>query len=304
MVRLKPAVNAAILLTNYNEWGSLELTLDSILHGDSSVDDIIIIDDGSTHECGYKAQLPNTVRIIRHSTRIGVGFSRNEASRLSQSDVLGFFDAHQRIEPLSISKCAALAVERQSIVCPDVSGLEEETRLHGSFFNLTRGEHQFSSIWIDRKPVGPITQVTSVRAPAYFFPRNLYPQLAWSSLLGGWGGSEASISVKAFFCGIKILHLCGPLIRHQFKTKFHYDVGWQEVWRNHAIIARICFTDRTWNRFWLPKVFGPHLAQSVLDELESDEIRAEQMEFAQYKVRPDEEFWTHLLFRKVPAELL
>jgi hypothetical protein len=119
-------------------------------------------------------------------------------------------------------------------------------------------------------------------------------------LLRGWGASEASIVVKSFFTGIGIWHIAGPVSRHRFQRKFPYATTWEGVWRNHAIIARICFNDATWFRYWLPKVFEAHLDTAAREALASDDIRAEHEAFLAQKVRTDRQFWTELLRQEPP----
>jgi hypothetical protein len=143
-----------------------------------------------------------------------------------------------------------------------------------------------------------MSRISSLKAPGYIMPRSIYERVRWPVSLRGWGGSEAAVSLKAFFLGIPILHLCGPLTRHLFKTSFQYDVDSQGVAWNHAVIARICFEERTWHEHWLPEFFAKELPESTLQDLESPAIRDEQREFQHRKTRSDCDFWRWLL--KVP----
>jgi hypothetical protein len=72
------------------------------------------------------------------------------------------------------------------------------------------------------------------------------------------------------------------------------------VWRNHAIIARVCFDDSTWFQYWLPQVFEPHLTEEARHTLESMEIQDEHDEFIRRKVRTDRQFWTDLMQTSPP----
>jgi hypothetical protein len=121
--------------------------------------------------------------------------------------------------------------------------------------------------------------------------------------LRGWGASEAAISIKAFFLGIDILHVCGPLTRHLFRPKFRYSVTDEGVSRNHALIARVCFDDRTWFDYWLPRVFEGCLSLETIRELDAPEVVAEHEAFLNLKRRSDLEFWRGLLRRKEPSVL-
>ena len=106
--------------------------------------------------------------------------------------------------------------------------------------------------------------------------------------------------IKSFFMGIEILHLTGPVARHRFQRRAAYLTSWDEVWRNQAIIARICFDDNAWFGYWLPKLFAPHLTDEARAAVESAEVLAEHREFARRKVRSDSQFWTELLRRPPP----
>jgi hypothetical protein len=146
-----------------------------------------------------------------------------------------------------------------------------------------------------------VSRVTSLKAPAYAIPRSIYERVHWIEALRGWGGSEAAVSLKAFFTGIDILHLHGPLAKHRFRRSFPYETTWEEVWRNQALIARVCFEERTWYDYWLPQVFAGHLSKEALAELESVDVTAEQRAFCAIKSRSDREFWTELLRQTEPA---
>jgi glycosyltransferase involved in cell wall biosynthesis len=265
--------------------------------------EIIVVDDGSND--GSCANLDrDQVRVIRHDRRVGVAHSRNLGARYSRGHVLVFLDGHQRVSPGCLDHCAAVALDKSAIVWPDVRALHNRTAVaHGAFFRLGSDGKPFTAVWNNRRPGQPITKITSLRAPGYFVPRDLFDDLRWIPQLRGWGGSEAAIALKAFFLGIDILHVCGPVARHLFRRTFGYAVRDEEVVRNHALIARVCFDDRTWFEYWLPHVFEEHLSPEAVHDLEAPDVVAEHKEFLTLKRRPDREFWRGLLRRKEPAGL-
>jgi glycosyltransferase involved in cell wall biosynthesis len=291
----------SIIITAHNEGAEAQRTVESVQGNTLGPCEILLVDDGSTDGCCSFADADG-IHVIRREGRVGVADSRDLASMQTRGDVLAFFDAHQRIERGSLERCAEVALTRNAIVVPDLCDFDDNQRLHGAYF-VQRRDKRFGAEWKCREPRARVTRISSLRAPAYVLPRSLYPKLRWSSHLRGWGGTEAALSLKAFFAGVDILHLCGPLVRHKFKRAFHYNVGWQEVWRNHAITARICFSERTWRRYWWPVVFEPHLTDRDRSDLDSDALLAERDEFARHKVRRDGEYWTRLLFRPIPESL-
>lgn len=300
--RIAGAPLLSVIITAHNEGPEARLTVESVRANTQIPCEILLVDEGSTDGC---CDLPaqDGVRVIRRETRVGVALARDLAASQSCGDVLVFLDAHQRVESGSLEQCAALALSRNAIVVPDLCDFDNETRLHGAYFVHGARGRWLAAEWKLRAPRANVTRINSLRAPAYALPRRLYPTLRWSQALRGWGGTEAALSLKAFFAGIEILHLCGPLVQHKFKRSFHYNVGWREVWRNQAIVARVCFAERTWDRYWRP-VFAKHLAEEDLRELDAPAILAERDAFTTQKVRSDQEFWTRLAFCRVPAALM
>ena len=157
--------------------------------------------------------------------------------------------------------------------------------------------------WNRRSPRDKLSRISTLIVPGYVMPRTVYEKVHWVRALRGWGASEAAVTVKAFFQDIDIFHLCGPLARHFFRKgrQIPYSAPWESVWRNHALVARVCFDDRTWYEHWLPNVFYQHLTPAVRSELESPEVIAEHEAFLAVKVRPDREFWRGLLRVEEPV---
>lgn len=300
-----PAVSptVSVVITTHNEGAELARTIRSIVENTRSLAEVLIVDDGSD-DGSCDAIANDHVRVIRHDRRVGVAFSRDEASRAARGDVICYLDAHQRVSPACLDRCAGVAVQRRAIVTPDIKdyGLLR-WRLHGAEFQLCPKHGYFSAVWRQWFQRRGISRVTALRAPPYLIPRDLYTDVAWSANLQGWGASEASVVMKSFFMGIPILLYSGPLARHRFQKQFPYETTWEGVWRNQAIIARICFDERTWSRYWLRRVFEPHLSDEARRAVESDAVRQEHAEFQARKRRADREFWTELLRSSPPEDV-
>ena len=69
---------------------------------------------------------------------------------------------------------------------------------------------------------------------------------------------------------------------------------------NHALIARVCFDDRTWQRY-RRRVARP--TSATLAEMNSPAVLAEHEAFMAIKARPDREFWAWLLHQREPKAL-
>jgi len=281
----------SVIITAYDEGEELVKTINSVRAGTRQSYEIIVVDDGST-DGSCDAIEADGVRVIRHDERVGIAASRNDACAVARGDVFAFLDGHQRLSPGCLDQCAETAQQRQAIVWPDVRGLTDRGWTgHGALLRLCEKRAYFSGTWIRRKPPEPLSPISTLIVPGYVMPRQVYDRVRWIGALRGWGASEAAITVKAFFLKIPILHLCGPLARHLFRKKLPYSVPWETVWRNHALVARVCFDERTWFDNWLPEVFEGHLTDPMLQDLESPDVLAEHEAFIAAKERTDQEFF-------------
>jgi glycosyltransferase involved in cell wall biosynthesis len=287
-------MSIGVVITAHNEGHEVQRTLASVRENTRRALEIVLVDDGSTDGCCNGALGPD-VQMLRFGQRLGVAASRNAGAAAATSPVLVFADAHQRFSPGCLDLCAETAVARDAIVWPDVCGLDDRCALcHGARFKFRPGRG-FYARWNVPRPVHRISRISSLKAPGYIMPRAIYDRVRWPAELRGWGGSEAAVSLKAFFLGIPILHLCGPIARHLFKESFQYEVNSAGVAWNHAVIARVCFEERTWEEYWWPHIFAKELPAAILNELNSAAIRDEHQEFQRGKIRRDRDFWRWLL---------
>lgn len=295
------SANCSVVITAHDESEELQRTLRSLHRSSRASHELILVDDGTSQPLSVP---PGTDHVLRHERRAGVAASRHEAALLASGDVIAFADAHQRFTRDCYDSCAAVAIQRQAVVSPTVRGFGWlDSRFYGARFRLCPEHGYFKADWITKKPRAILTEHTSLKGPGYCIPRDLYLRLAWSPLLRGWGGSEAWITLKAFFQRIPILYLRGPIAYHRFRKKFPYKVTWDEIWRNQALLARVVFDERTWRHYWLPELFAAHLSPKVIAEMDSPAVVAEHEAFQPQKSRPDREFWEVLLGQDVPPQL-
>ena len=293
----------SVIITVHNEGEEVRRTVESVRANTESDCEIIVVDDGSTDGCcqGLEA---GGIRVIQHSRRIGVAPSRHEGTLAARGDVLAYMDGHQRVSWRCLDRCADLALARNAIVWPDVRNMKRiAATAHGASMRLCPKYGFITSRWHQTAPRGKLSKISTLRAPGYLIPREIYRRVSWIRGLRGWGASELAIALKAFFLEIDILHTCGPTMWHKFKKKFHYSVSHSNLWRNHALIARICFDDRTWFSYWLPHVFQKYMNSEIEQALESDDVIGQHEAFMAAKLRTDREFWRGLLRTNEPPAL-
>ncbi len=292
------------IITAHNEGAEVLRTIESIRANTQLNYEIIVVDDGSTDgSCdGLEA---TGVRVIRHPERIGVAYSRHAGSSAAAGDVFAYLDGHQRVEPGCLDRCAEVAACLGAIACPPCRPLNRRYPVsYGASFGLDAKRGFFSARHRIARPRQEITRISALRSPAYVIPRSAYDRVAWIAGLRGWGATDFSVAVKAFFTDVDILHVSTGATEHLFRKRIPYETSWEGVWRNHALIARVCFDDRTWSRYWLAEVFQKNLSEDVLHELNSPAVLAEHEAFMAVKVRPDREFWRGLLRIPEPKALV
>jgi glycosyltransferase involved in cell wall biosynthesis len=304
LASVKPASKPlSVIITAHNEGIEVVRTIESIRANTLLDHEIIVVDDGSTD--GSCSELEAIgVRVVRHPERVGVAYSRNAGSRAALGEAYAYLDAHQRVERGSLDRCAELATAYQAIACPPCRPLNERYPVsYGASFRLCSERGYFSARYRFKRPRQEITRITALRSPAYVIPRTVYERVAWIAGLRGWGATDLGLAVKAFFTDVDILYIHTGATQHLFRKSFPYEASSQSIWRNHALIARVCFDERTWSRYWLPEVFHSNLIDEVRRELDSPAVLAEREAFRAVKVRPDREFWRGLLRIKEPKAL-
>jgi glycosyltransferase involved in cell wall biosynthesis len=297
------SARVSAIITAHNEGSEVIKTVKSVRDNSRSVSEIIVIDDGSTDgSCdGLDAA---GVRVIRHPERIGVARSRDVGSRAASGNVFAYLDGHQRVAPGCLDRCAELALIHEAITCPPCRPLHRRYPVsHGATFRLDQKRGFFSASHRTARPRDEVTRISALRSPAYVIPSSAYARVSWIGGLRGWGATDFCVAIKAFFSDIDILHVNNGCTEHLFRKRIPYETSWAGVWRNHALIARVCFDDRTWTRYWLPDVFRKNLGDEVLYELDSPTVLAERDAFMAVKARPDSEFWRGLLRIPEPNSL-
>jgi len=196
-----------------------------------------------------------------------------------------------------------VAIDRMAIVAPEIWGMDSgKCRFYGGEFKLRESGKAgyFTYAPKPRKPKDKLSRCTHLCIPGYGFPKTLLPKLKWVSTLRGWGETEVSLCLKAFFLDINIFNLQGCKAVHMFKggKGFGYTtpVHLWTVWRNAEILAKTLFDPNTWDNHWKP-TFEKLSKQRKLyiKDLDDPELYANRDEFLAIKKRPDREFFRGIL---------
>ncbi|HET8650036.1 MAG TPA: glycosyltransferase family 2 protein [Gemmatimonadales bacterium] len=126
----------------YNAGAYLREAIESVLAQSRPVDEILIVDDGSTDDSPRIAEEYARrcgVRVIRSLTNCGNAAARNLAIRQATGDLLAWLDADDVWEPWHIEQ---------------VAGLLEQTPLAAAAFGAVRLAGEASGTWEPRFPPG------------------------------------------------------------------------------------------------------------------------------------------------------
>ena len=288
----------SIIITSYNEGSEVATTIESIRKNTSDFE-IVLVDDASTDNSCIGVACD---QLVRHDERVGIAPSRIHGVAIAKGDCYYFLDAHQRLSEGCANKCAELAMERQAIVWPDVNGLGASTWVgHGA--NMRQKEDTrrrkvkqglFEGVWRRTKPRDTISRCSAMVVPGYAIPKTVWSKVKLIEGMQIHGASEMCLCVKAFFTDVDILHLCGPLAKHKFNSKVPFPLRGRTQIRNHALVARVCFDQSTWDNYWIER-FRRGLKDEGLKEFALDPIVQWHKEFQEIKCRPDDEFWRGLI---------
>jgi glycosyltransferase involved in cell wall biosynthesis len=301
--RSQSDIRLSVIITAHNEGDEVKATVESVRAHTLVNHEIIVVDDASTDgSCNHLESLG--ARVIRHPERIGVAYSRHVGSQAALGNAFVYLDGHQRVEPGCLKRSGEVALEYNAITCPPCRPLHDRYPVgYGASLRLCPIRGYFAAETGVHRPRHEITWISALRSPGYIIPRSVYDRVHWIENLRGWGATDFCVAIKAFFTDINILHVNSGATRHLFRKEIPYDTTWQGVWRNHALIARVCFDQHTWEHYWLPQVFLTNLSVSALEELDSPAVLAEHQTFQRLKVRRDRDFWRGLLRIAAPSML-
>ena len=142
------SVGISVIITAYNEGRELHETLHSVIDGTQHLEEVIIVDDGS--DDGSCCDLSSDgVSVLRHDSRIGVAYSRDQGSRAATGNVLCYLDGHQRVSKGCLDR-HKIAIERNSITCPDLQNYGWfKAKLHGATFELVQSIATFRQVGVN-----------------------------------------------------------------------------------------------------------------------------------------------------------
>ena len=279
------------------EGEQVRLTCESFLA--AGVDEIIVIDDGSTD--GSCKSLPDRVKVIRNEKPVGVGRARNQGAAAATGNVLIFADAHERALA-SLRPFAQASLDRGAILCAAVKPLEGGSKGpggkrawtgYGARKILDKDAVAYKEGWILKRPEERYSPLDALIGACYAVPREVFDRMGGWIETRQWGYNEQAFSIKAWFCGVPMLVDRDTVIRHEFKRRFKYPCSRSGSQLNRWHVHAVLFDAETFESLWAPrfaKAFGGKVEAMARALLAEPSVQAEIADFRRRKIRTDAEF--------------
>ena len=219
----------SVIVVTRNEGAELRRTVQNLRDTLPSRSEVVIVDDASTDgsTAGFR-------RVIK-APGIGVAAARNLGAAQSQGDILVFADAHIRLDKLWWQPLADVVEDRRvAAAAPAVTHLPATHRV-GCGLQLTGPD--LDARWLPRKAAAPY--VVPILPGCCLMMRR-----AAFEATGGWdggllhrGGVDNEMSVRLWLLGYELLIAPEVVVRHRFREKSPYPVGWPQYLHNRLRLA-------------------------------------------------------------------
>jgi len=129
-------VTVSVIIPSFQCAGLIGRALESLNAQTRPVDEIIVVDDGSSDNTGE--MVPASVRYLRHEVNRGVSAARNTGAREATGDYVMFLDADDTLVPDAIAKLLAATEAAGAVWCySDVCRVEPD----GEIIPVPCGSH-------------------------------------------------------------------------------------------------------------------------------------------------------------------
>lgn len=231
----------SMVVISRNEGPFLRRTVENLEQTLPPRSEIIVVDDGSTDgSAAFLAERRRQVRLFR-SEAIGVAKARCLGASKARGEVIIFADAHLGLDPEWWAPLLeALQSPRAGAVAPAITQLPDQgMRAYGITFRNAAMEVR----WLKRKPKGP-TPVPILPGCCVALRREVVEATAgaWDPGLLQRGNVDNEFSVRLWLLGYDLLTVPDVLVRHRFRPKSPFPVGWAQYLHNRLRLAFVHFS--------------------------------------------------------------
>jgi GT2 family glycosyltransferase len=242
------APEASIIVPAHNEGNLLRETIEAVLKNTRVPVEVIVVDDESTDSCCDISNLNHPLLkdvIVVRQERSGSSQSRNRGAREAKSDVLFFLDAHcfptlGWIQGL----LAALKANPNCIVTPCISCAQDPS---SKGFGVTLTDRIHSYQWLRRTGNSPY-EVPIACGACLGMRKAFFDEIGGFDNSKIWGVEDTEISIRCWLFGYSVIVVPDVEVRHVFKAKANFFVGWDSYIYNALRATILHFTDSRLSR--------------------------------------------------------
>ena len=228
-----------MVVISRNEGKDLRRTVENLEDTLPCGSEVIVVDDGSTDgSADYLAWRRGRVRLLRGGG-LGVARARNLGARSSRGDTVVFADAHIGVDRLWWKPLLEqLDNPKVGAVAPGIARMPPTAAVG---YGLTfRGPHM-EVRWRRRRP--------KEASPAPLLPGCCFAVRRQTfERTGGWdegclqrGNIDNEVSVRFWLLGYELRIVPETVVRHRFRDRSPYPVGWPQYLHNRLRLAFVHF---------------------------------------------------------------
>lgn len=241
-------------------------TINSIENTAGGKAEIIVVDDGSktvpNHDTPY-------VRVLRNSSRCGVGPSRTIGVHYATGDYVMIIDSHMRFKPGWYEEVMRRVESRpKTIHCAVCAGLDSKHmdvnnpkgRYYGARFELfgpdpnRAGSYRILEGTWNKEPPADDAELSCLMGACYVMPKQWFLHLDALRYLRSWGCDEQMLSLKCWLAGGDIRLMKPVEVGHVFlqgdeRPPYKTPVGhiaYNKLFLRHTLLPEVKFSDTQW----------------------------------------------------------
>jgi GT2 family glycosyltransferase len=229
------AASVSVVVIGRDEGKELRLTVENLEDTLPAKSEIVVVDDGSRDgSADFLAQERGRIRLKR-TAQLGVARARNFGARCTRSDIIVFADAHIRLDRLWWQPLLE-PLENPSVgaVAPAVTDLRRKMK-PGYGWTLTGPGLDIK--WLRKKSSEPFA-APILPGCCLAIRRDCF------EAAGGWdegllvrGGIDNEFCLRLWLLGWDLLIAPGVEVRHKFRKRSPYGVGWTGYIHNGLRLA-------------------------------------------------------------------
>jgi glycosyltransferase involved in cell wall biosynthesis len=277
------AARISVVVISRNEGQELERTVENFDQTLPESGEIIVVDDGSTDGSANRVRKRRgRIRVLRVQDH-GVARARNAGAREARGSVIVYADAHLRLESDWWRPMVEI-LENPGVggVAPGIIGFGAGRIGYG----LTFTDSSLEVRWLRRKPRGPV--------PAPIIPGCCFAtRRDVIEATGGWddgqvrrGNIDNEGCVRFWMLGYELMITPDTLVRHKFRKRSPYHVGWPEFLFNRLRLAFVHFGPERLGRVVASLRSHPGFGEALALLADSD-IAQRRLEIRARRIRDD-----------------